>query len=147
MNCAFHALMEAIRPNLPVEEASDLERYYSVLRHATAGDTGIYVGCAIWALGSTITYGRHHGYIHRFVALTMWYADWVSSDELVRHTDNELAASITRHWWEVAHNYYLPSCATRQKFIVFDLATGHASYQLISQAHFPMAVILVDQED
>ena len=142
MNCAFHAFLQAsgLLP-LSRDVEAGMEDYYSILRHATAGDTGIYVGCAQWALSSTIDYAYRCGWIEHRMWLSMWYADWVSQDELVRHADGDLARNVTRTWFHLA--CMIMPTSRHYRFIVFDLATGHASYRPVAQAQFPMAAIWV----
>jgi hypothetical protein len=146
MNCAFHAFMKAsgLRP-LDRGIESSMESYYSSLRHVTSdGDTGIYVGCAQWALSSTIDYAFRCGWIKHRMWLSMWYADWVSMSELVRHAEGHFAREITRTWFHLAR-MVMPT-SEHYRFIVFDLATGHASYGPVAQAQFPMAAIWVTKK-
>ncbi len=145
MNCAFRAFMEASRVTGAIvgrNVEARMEDYYSVLRHATGGDTGIYVGCAHWALHSTVGYAYRCGWLEGRPRFSMWYADWVSMDELVRLADGSLARNITRTWFRLS-GFSGSSPVDHSKYIVFDLATCHASYGHVRDAQFPMAAIWV----
>lgn len=142
MNCAYNAFLLAANLPLSLAAEKDMAGYYSMLRDATGGDTGVYIGCAHWALNSTINYGYRCGWIEDRPQLHMWYADWVNLRDLVRGTDDLIAAEITQWWWGLA---FQPLPVSTDRFIVFDLALGHTSYQCLKAAQFPMAAMWVDR--